>query len=285
MNDETRLYAHHQVLYEKAQTAAAVWQPIRRCLALLDHLCSDTFSHIFLDPIDLNDFPDYEEVIERPVSLWDVRERVNQKKYPDHATFIRDLRRIWQNCKVYNGHGTGVWHTADYMSKMTERLYEAWVLEFKNDAATKWCLPCSHPWEPTCRACDGECKAPDHKMVLCDHCDANYNIDCLEPSLASIPPGIWHCPRCRTKDVAHLRSAAAESVSRRKANEGEVPQKPVMIKKYLVNWKGLGYADLSWETEETLLTQTQSGEEVRESHLLALDKSTLHPCSLRLAKS
>ena len=236
-------------------------------MMLLNAICKDPMALMFLDPVDREDFPDYDEVVEKPMSLMEVRERLNNKKYSDFGSLVRDIRRIWQNCKVYNGHGTAVWHTADYMSKQSERLLAAWITEFKDDKDAIWIRPKSRPWENTCRHCDGKCKAPDHKMVLCDHCDANYNISCLQPPLKSIPSGIWHCPRCRTKDTQRLLSAADESVSRRKATESEVPQKTVFEKRFLVKWRGLGYADCSWETRKTLEMETQNGSDCIEKYI------------------
>lgn len=49
-------------------------------MMLLNQLCKDDFSSMFLDPIDTLEFPDYEELIEKPVSLHDVREKLNNKK-------------------------------------------------------------------------------------------------------------------------------------------------------------------------------------------------------------
>ena len=33
--------------------------------------------------------------------------------------------------EIYNQHGSAIWHVADYMSKQFERLYHAWVLDFR----------------------------------------------------------------------------------------------------------------------------------------------------------
>ena len=63
------------------------------------------------------------------------------------------------------------------MSKQFERLYHAWVLDFR-DRYLRWANPAARPWEPSCRKCDGTCKTQDNLMVLCDHCDAMYGISC-----------------------------------------------------------------------------------------------------------
>jgi hypothetical protein len=79
--------------------------------------------------------------------------------------------------QIFNQHGSAIWHVADYMSKQFERLYHAWVLDFR-DRYLRWANPAARPWEQSCRACDGACKTQDSLMVLCDHCDAMYGIGC-----------------------------------------------------------------------------------------------------------
>lgn len=42
-----------------------------------------------------------------------------------------------------------------------------------------------------CRQSDRE-----DRMLLCDDCDLGYHLECLDPPLTEIPPGIWYCPVC-----------------------------------------------------------------------------------------
>ena len=133
---------------------------------------------------------------------------------------------MWNNCKIYNQHGSQIWHVADYMSKLFERLYHAWVLDFR-DRYLRWANPAARPWEATCRKCNGECKAPDTQMVLCDHCDAMYNINCLKPKLKKVPKGVWHCPACAPKigknRTVTILSAVTEQAARKRAEMGDIP--------------------------------------------------------------
>jgi hypothetical protein len=139
------------------------------------------------------------------------------------------------------------------MSKQFERLYSAWVQEFR-DRFLRWANPKARPWEHTCRKCDGKCGTPDDKMILCDHCDAMYGVACLK--MKKIPKGVWHCPECKPKLKANknvrLQSAMAETAARRKAELGDVPKKKVLQKMYLVKWAGLGYEFCTWETKEDI---------------------------------
>ena len=162
------------------------------------------------------------------------------------------IYQIWNNCKIYNQHGSAIWHVADYMSKQFERLYHAWVLDFR-EKYIRWADPRARPWEYTCRVHDGKCGTPDDKMVLCDHCDGMYGFQCLSPPLAKVPTKAWHCPDCRTKLKStkgiRMLSAVAENAARKRAELGDVPKKKIAQVMYLVKWAGLGYEFCTWETK------------------------------------
>ena len=216
--DEALEYDKERALMEKAQRPSEMWQPIRRCGVVLERLADDSFADIFLEPVDLEDFPDYEELIETPMDLGTVRKKLQAKKYQAPEQFARDMRKVWNNCKIYNQHGSAIWYVADYMSKKFERLYHAWVLCFR-DRYLRWAEPRARPWELTCRKTDGKCGTPDDQMIVCDHCDAMYGMKCLDPPLKKVPTKPWLCPDCkpRLKSVkgARMPSAVAENAARK----------------------------------------------------------------------
>lgn len=139
------------------------------------------------------------------------------------------------------------------MSKQFERLYHAWVLEFR-ERYIRWADPRARPWEYLCRIHDGKCQTPDEKMVLCDHCDGVYGLACLDPPLTKVPKLAWQCPDCkpRIKSVKGFRmlSAVAENAARKRAELGDLPKKRVSQTMYLVKWIGLGYEFCTWETRK-----------------------------------
>lgn len=257
--EEAKEFEKQRVLLEKAQRPNGVWQPLRRCRMVLEHIASDSLADIFQEPVDLIEFPDYLEYIDSPMDLATVRSKLDTKdwkvRYQGPENFARDMRKIWSNCKIYNQHGSAIWYVADYMSKKFERLYHAWVLEFR-DKFLRWANKKARPWENTCRECDGSCPTNDAKLVLCDHCDAAYGINCLKPPLSEIPSGPWYCPECSRKikkdPTARLLSAIAENVARKRAELGEIPTKKITKKMYLVKWAGLGYEHCTWESKEDI---------------------------------
>lgn len=249
--EEAKQYEREKMLLEKAQRPTEVWQPLRRCSMVLERLSADSFAEIFLEPVDTNEFPDYKEIIDSPMDLSTVRKKLATKKYQAPEQFARDMRKIWNNCKIYNMHGSQIWHVADYMSKQFERLYHAWVLDFR-ERYLRWADPRARPWDRSCRHHDGSCRTPDTEMVLCDHCDAMYGLKCLHPPLKKVPSKAWHCPECKPKlksiKGSRMLSAVAENAARKRAELGDVPKKKIKQTMYLVKWSGLGYEHCTWET-------------------------------------
>ena len=93
-DEEVKQYAKEKILLEKAQKPNGVWQPIRRCLHVLDRLSNDSFADIFLEPVNKKDFPDYEEIIDVMMDLSTVRQRIQSRKYQGPEQFARDMRRV-----------------------------------------------------------------------------------------------------------------------------------------------------------------------------------------------
>jgi len=93
--EEAAQYAKELELLERAQRPTDVWQPIRRCNAVLDRLCDDPFSTIFLEPVDTDVYTDYLDIVESPMDLSTVREKLkNVKNWMGPEVFARDVRKV-----------------------------------------------------------------------------------------------------------------------------------------------------------------------------------------------
>jgi hypothetical protein len=92
--EEAKQFDKERQLLEKAQKPNEMWQPIRRCLMVLDRVSADGFANIFLEPVYTNDFPDYEEYIDTPMDLGTVRTKLKTRKYQAPEQFARDVRKV-----------------------------------------------------------------------------------------------------------------------------------------------------------------------------------------------
>ena len=94
-NEELAQFEREKVLLEKAQRPKQVWQPIRRCQAVLDRLKADPMALIFLEPVDTNMFTDYLDIVDEPMDLNTLGENLKKiKNYEGPETFARDARRV-----------------------------------------------------------------------------------------------------------------------------------------------------------------------------------------------
>lgn len=63
------------------------------------------------------------------------------------------------------------------------------------------------------------CKSSEreNEILLCDDCDAEYHIYCLNPPLPKVPETTWYCPTCRVKYPAWVGTADAVNVKEEQA--------------------------------------------------------------------
>lgn len=94
-NEESVLHEKEKALLERAQRPTEVWQPIRRCHAVLDRLMDDPFANIFLEPVDTDVYTDYLDIVDSPMDLHTVREKLKTvKNWMGPEVFARDVRKV-----------------------------------------------------------------------------------------------------------------------------------------------------------------------------------------------
>lgn len=96
---------------------------IKACMPVLKFIAGKAEAEPFLEPVDWDDLgiPDYPEVIATPMDLGTVKKRLEESYYANETQFADDVRLVWNNAKTYNQPGSGIYVTADSLSKMFER--------------------------------------------------------------------------------------------------------------------------------------------------------------------
>ncbi|KAK1942888.1 PHD and RING finger domain-containing protein 1 [Phytophthora citrophthora] len=64
--------------------------------------------------------------------------------------------------------------------------------------------------QTACEICNSSQR--ESEIVLCDDCNAEYHIFCLQPPLPKVPEGAWYCPKCSVKYPAFEVAMKAEQV-------------------------------------------------------------------------
>jgi len=63
---------------------------------------------------------DYLQVVKEPMDLGTIRSKLSKNEYKKPVEFARDMRLVWENCKLYNQDGSDLYLLADELTKKFE---------------------------------------------------------------------------------------------------------------------------------------------------------------------
>ncbi|KAJ2246934.1 histone acetyltransferase [Coemansia sp. RSA 455] len=76
--------------------------------------------------------PDYYAVVKEPMDLMTLESNVDENKYSTLEAFVEDTRKIFLNCKNYNGEGTRYWRCATSLEKFFDDKVREWKARSAN---------------------------------------------------------------------------------------------------------------------------------------------------------
>jgi len=71
-------------------------------LKLIKQIQSHKSAWPFMEPVDPHEAPDYYNVVKEPMDLNCIGKNVTNKKYKTLTEFIRDMIKVFDNCRYYN---------------------------------------------------------------------------------------------------------------------------------------------------------------------------------------
>ena len=77
----------------------------------MDKIVEKDVNQFFVEPVNVEDVPDYCDYIKNPMDLGTMRTKIEQNQYEEFQNFIEDLNLIINNCTFYNEKDT-IWHKA-----------------------------------------------------------------------------------------------------------------------------------------------------------------------------
>ncbi len=96
------------------------------CEKMIDRLIArHKLSYIFIQPVDpiQDGCPNYLEVVKNPMDFATIRGKLNNKEYPSKAEFAQDMRLVFDNCHLFNGHDSLFGNVATVLSNSFEDWY------------------------------------------------------------------------------------------------------------------------------------------------------------------
>lgn len=104
---------------------------------IIDTLKANQVSFLFLKPVTKKEAPDYLRIIERPMDLATIREKVRKLEYKSRDGFRHDMWQITYNAHKYNdGRNPGIPPLADQLLELCDFLlseYHAILAEAEAD--------------------------------------------------------------------------------------------------------------------------------------------------------
>lgn len=98
---------------------------------LLDAIAAKDTHEIFIEPVDLNEVPDYSSVVTNPMDLSTMKEKLESGQYPHLNAMEKDFELMIANCLAYNSRDTLFYRSAIKMRDAGSALFKQARQEFK----------------------------------------------------------------------------------------------------------------------------------------------------------
>ncbi|EPB77300.1 Bromodomain protein [Ancylostoma ceylanicum] len=112
--------------YESASSSASSTQATL-CRAdyplvwrLLETVADHRMSWSFRQPVNLEEFPNYLEIVEHPIDLSVIQRRLENLEYQRLKDFTRDMSRLFENARLFYPKDSNVYQCADTLEKIFE---------------------------------------------------------------------------------------------------------------------------------------------------------------------
>ncbi|KAI8974695.1 hypothetical protein BDB01DRAFT_728668 [Pilobolus umbonatus] len=77
-----------------------------KMLRLVEDMQNYNHAWPFLEPVNMEEVADYYDIVKDPMDLSTLEENVKSECYPTMDDFIKDVQKIFDNCKIYNAEDT-----------------------------------------------------------------------------------------------------------------------------------------------------------------------------------
>lgn len=96
-----------------------------QCQDIISQVMGLDNSSYFFRPVnpEADNAPEYFQRIPKPMSIFEVQEKLDNDQYTDFKSFVSDMRRIWGNAQIYNTPSSSpVYKAAEKISRKFEMM-------------------------------------------------------------------------------------------------------------------------------------------------------------------
>lgn len=80
------------------------------------------------------EFPEYFNIIHKPIAMNKIRDRIEKQIYPDEAACLEDFKLMFRNCSLFNEDGSQIHQDALTLERLLMKRREQLLNEFNNQA-------------------------------------------------------------------------------------------------------------------------------------------------------
>ncbi|CAF0806146.1 unnamed protein product [Rotaria sordida] len=104
----------------------------KKLLNLIDQLLAHKMSWPFQKPVDVKDVPNYYKIIKDPMDLTTLKTKVLNNKFRTICDFIRDVNKIFNNCRQFNPIDSAFSQCANVVDNCFRQLLENLMMKDQN---------------------------------------------------------------------------------------------------------------------------------------------------------
>ncbi|UJR37197.1 hypothetical protein I4U23_029905 [Adineta vaga] len=104
----------------------------KKLLDLIDQLLAHQMSWPFQKPVDVKDVPNYYKIIKDPMDLTTLKTKVLSNKFKTICDFIRDVNKIFNNCRQFNAIDSTFSQCANVVDNFFRQLLENLMVKEQN---------------------------------------------------------------------------------------------------------------------------------------------------------
>lgn len=102
-----------------------------KCREILDVIWNSPDSQPFREPVDTIEHPDYLQIVDTPMDLRTIKEDLIGGNYENAADFIKDMRIVFRNSRLYNTNRQSRVSYLIFFTKMSSIFFFVFILSIR----------------------------------------------------------------------------------------------------------------------------------------------------------
>eukprot|EP00039_Didymoeca_costata_P015181 m.254189 g.254189 ORF g.254189 m.254189 type:complete len:1411 (-) comp16168_c0_seq6:905-5137(-) len=201
---------------DKGQERALIDAGLRVIQRVIQHRRRDgsKMSEYFMELPEKEDYPDYYTIVDRPISIKDIRRSLRSGIYVTLDDLRQDFELLFDNARTYNESDSIVCKDAKGLEVQLNAALEEEdnkkdeTVEVNTEkSASKKAKKANS--KNICGVCGSSDDIANDPGLVCDRCEDSYHLSCLK--LNTVPEDDWLCYGCRSRHTERYKKMTPQA--------------------------------------------------------------------------